>query len=119
MQTRHFPTACFSALQNIAVSIVSDDRETILRTIDAALSSPVFSSKGWQANLTKLRSVVSSVSLSIPSSQWMVMASFPSFPFHPCPVLLARVLARVSNSAIRFVHGGTLHHSCVKRKMLS
>ena len=69
MQTRHFPTACFSALQNIAVSIVSDDRETILRTIDAALSSPVFSSKGWQANLTKLRSVVSSVSLSIPSSQ--------------------------------------------------
>lgn len=90
MQTRHFPTACFSALQNIAVSIVSDDRGTILRTIDAALSSPVFSSKGWQANLTKLRSVISS---GIPTYSIFAMdgngklpfVSFSSLPGVTCP----------------------------------
>jgi hypothetical protein len=90
MQTRHFPTACFSALQNIAVSIVSDDRETILRTIDAAIASPIFKGKGWQANLTKLRSVVSS---DIPAYSIFAMdgngklpfVSFSSLPGVTCP----------------------------------
>jgi hypothetical protein len=90
MQTRHFPTACFSALQNISVSIVSDDRETILRTIDAALSSPVFSSKGWQANLTKLRSVVSSgvpvySIFAMDGNGKLPFVSFSSLPGVTCP----------------------------------
>lgn len=78
MQTRHFSTACYATLQNIAVSIVSDDKETILRTIDAALASPIFKGKGWQGNLTKLRSVVSS---GIPAYSIFAMDGNGKLPF--------------------------------------
>lgn len=90
MQTRHFPTACYAALQNIAVSIVSEDKETILRTIDAALSSPVFASKGWKNDIGKLRDVISS---GVPSYSIFAMdgngklpfVSFSSLPGVTCP----------------------------------
>lgn len=90
MQTRHFPTACYAALQNIAVSIVSDDKETILSNIDAALSLPVFASKGWQNDLRKLRSVVSSDSPSysifaMDGNGKLPFVSFSSLPGVTCP----------------------------------
>lgn len=90
MQTRHFPTECFSALQNIAVSIVSDGKETILANIDRALSLPVFASKGWQNDMRKLRSVIAS---GIPAYSVFAMdgngklpfVSFSSLPGATCP----------------------------------
>lgn len=90
MQTRHFPTACFSALQNIAVSIVSDDRETILANIDAALSLPVFASKGWQNDIGKLRSVIASgipvySIFAMDGNEKLPFISFSSLPGVTCP----------------------------------
>jgi hypothetical protein len=90
MQTRHFPTACFSALQNIAVSIVSDDRETILANIDAALSLSVFSSKGWQNDIGKLRRVVASgvpvySIFAMDGNGKLPFVSFSSLPGVTCP----------------------------------
>ena len=90
MKTRHFPTACYAALQNIAVSIVSDDKETILRTIDAALSSPVFASKGWQTDIGKLRDVISSgvpaySIFALDGNGKLPFVSFSSLPGVTCP----------------------------------
>lgn len=90
MQTRHFPTTCYAALQNLAVSIVSDDTDVILANIDAALSLPVFASKGWQNDMRKLRSVISS---GIPAYSIFAMdgngklpfVSFSSLPGVTCP----------------------------------
>lgn len=58
MQTRHFSTACYAALQDIAVSIATDDRETIIAKIDDAMTLPVFASKGWQDHFYSLYATV-------------------------------------------------------------
>lgn len=90
MQTRHFPTACYSALQDIAVSIVSDNKDTIIANIDKALSLSVFASKGWQSDMGKLRAALSS---GVPAYSIFAMdgngklpfVSFSSLPGVTCP----------------------------------
>lgn len=90
MKTRHFPTKCYAALQDIAVSIATDDKNTILSHLDDALSSPVFAGPGWQENIGKLRTIVANgVPLfsifAMDGNGKLPFVSFSSLPGVTCP----------------------------------
>jgi hypothetical protein len=88
MQVRHFTTAKFSALQSFAVTVQTGSEAAIEQAILKLKASPLFASKGWQANIAKFEALLQGTvpfSIFAEGNSKLPFYAFSTLPGVTCP----------------------------------
>lgn len=88
MQVRHFTTAKFAALQQFAVTVQTGSEAAIEQAILKLKASPLFASKGWQANIAKFEALLQGTvpfSIFAKGNSKLPFYAFSTLPGVTCP----------------------------------